>query len=175
MGARPSYAEAVAALGAAIVENGQDVIYGGGGLGLMGVLADAALAKGGRVTGIIPKHLMRAEIAHSGLSEMHVVAGMHERKGLMADLSDAFIAAPGGIGTMEELFEIWSWGQLGLHAKPLGFLDVDGYFGTLHHFLDHMTAEGFIRPHHRAMVFIDNDPKRLLDSLRQYQAPQALG
>ncbi len=171
MGARPDYAEAAAGLGRLLAASGLGLVYGGGDIGLMGVMADAALAAGGEVVGVIPEALMKFEIGHLDLAELHVVASMHERKALMADLSDAFIALPGGIGTMEELFEAWTWAQLGMHAKPLGFLDVAGYYAHLQAFLDHMAGEGFLRPRHRAMVAVETDPARLLDAFAGYTPP----
>ncbi|CAA7611662.1 conserved hypothetical protein [Magnetospirillum sp. LM-5] len=171
MGNRPVYAEAAAALGRLVAERGLGLVYGGGNVGLMGITANAALAAGGEVIGIIPEALMRMEVGHIDLTELHVVGSMHERKAQMADMADAFIALPGGIGTMEELFEVWTWGQLGLHPKPLGFLDVDGYFDHLHTFLDHMVAEGFLRARHRAMVAVESDAGTLLDRFAAYQAP----
>lgn len=173
-GAKPAYARAVAQLAQAIVKRGAEVVYGGGNVGLMGTLADAVLAQGGAVIGVIPQSLMTAELAHGGLSALHVVETMHDRKAKMAELSDAFIAAPGGIGTLEEAFEIWSWGQLGLHAKPLGFFDVEGYYEGLHNFLDQATDQHFIRERHRAMTCMEQDPDRLLDWLATYQAPPSL-
>jgi uncharacterized protein (TIGR00730 family) len=150
-GTRPEYAESARQIGRLIAESGLELVYGGGNVGLMGLVADAALAAGGKVIGVIPEALMRWEVGHLDLTELRVVASMHERKATMAELSDGFIALAGGIGTMEELFEVWTWGQLGLHAKPLGFLDVAGYYAHLHAFLDHMTAEGFLKPRHRQL------------------------
>ena len=140
-GARPIYHEAAAQLGRHIAERGLTLVYGGGAVGLMGVVADAALAAGGEVIGIIPQSLERAEIGHKGLTRLEVVDGMHARKARMAELADAFIALPGGLGTLEELFEVWTWGQLGYHAKPLGLLEVDGFYARLTDFLDHLVAE----------------------------------
>ncbi|CAA7627673.1 conserved hypothetical protein [Candidatus Terasakiella magnetica] len=173
-GIRPAYTEAARALGALLAANGLGVVYGGGNVGLMGVVADAALAAGGEVIGVIPEAMMKWEVGHPALTELRVVASMHERKAMMADLADAFIALPGGVGTMEELFEVWTWGQLGLHAKPLGFLDVAGYYSQLHSFLDHMAAEGFIKPRHRQMVAMDSDPVELLARLRGYVPPATI-
>ncbi|MGE5504971.1 MAG: TIGR00730 family Rossman fold protein [Actinomycetota bacterium] len=175
MGSRPVYAEAAAALGRMVAERGLKLVYGGGDIGLMGVLADAALAAGGEVDGVIPEALMKFEgVGHLDPVRLHVVGSMHERKALMAELADAFIALPGGIGTMEELFEAWTWGQLGLHAKPLGFLDVAGYYDHLHAFLDHMAAEGFLRTRHRDMVAVESDPAALLDRLAAYSPPEVV-
>jgi uncharacterized protein (TIGR00730 family) len=170
-GTRPEYAESARQIGRLIAESGLELVYGGGNVGLMGLVADAALAAGGKVIGVIPEALMRWEVGHLDLTELRVVASMHERKATMAELSDGFIALAGGIGTMEELFEVWTWGQLGLHAKPLGFLDVAGYYAHLHAFLDHMTAEGFLKPRHRQMVMVDSDPATLLGRMAGYEPP----
>lgn len=141
------------------------LVYGGASVGLMGVLADTALAHGGRVVGVIPRSLLDREIAHRGLSALEVVDTMHARKARMAELADAFVALPGGLGTLEELFEIWTWGMLGLHAKPYALLNVDGYYQPLIRFLDHARDEGFIRPAQRDRLVVDTDPARLLDAL----------
>ncbi|HSV30334.1 MAG TPA: TIGR00730 family Rossman fold protein [Candidatus Omnitrophota bacterium] len=170
-GTRPEYVAAAEALGRMLAERGIGLVYGGGNIGLMGAVANAALTNGAEVIGVIPEALMKFEVGHLDLTALHVVGSMHERKALMAELSDAFIALPGGIGTMEELFEVWTWGQLGLHPKPLGFLDVAGYYDHLHAFLDHMTAEGFLQPRHRAMVAVDDDPARLLARFAAYSPP----
>ena len=164
-GAAPGYAEAAAGLGTELAARGAILVYGGGRVGIMGVLADACLGAGGVVIGVIPRHLWEREVGHSGVTRMHVVASMHERKALMADLAHAFLALPGGIGTMEEFFEVWTWGQLGLHAKPLGLLNVGGYFDPLIRFLDHMVSEGFLRPEQRAAVMVDEDVRSLLDRI----------
>ncbi len=171
MGAKPVYAEAARALGRMLAERGIGLVYGGGNIGLMGEVANAALTGGAEVVGVIPEALMKFEVGNLDLSALHVVGSMHERKALMAELSDGFIALPGGIGTMEELFEVWTWGQLGLHPKPLGFLDVAGYYGHLHTFLDHMVAEGFLRERHRAMVAVEEDPAALLARFAAYAPP----
>jgi uncharacterized protein (TIGR00730 family) len=173
-GANPAYAQAAAELGRLLAGQGRTLVYGGGNVGLMGVVADAALAAGGKVIGIIPEAMLKWEVGHADLTELKVVASMHERKAAMADLADGFIALPGGIGTLEELFEIWTWGQLGLHAKPLGLLDVAGYFERLHAFLDHMAAEGFVKARHRAMAAVHYDPATLLDLLESYQPPETI-
>ncbi|HLO76698.1 MAG TPA: TIGR00730 family Rossman fold protein, partial [Magnetospirillum sp.] len=157
-GTNPAYAEAAAATGRLIAQRGLGLVYGGGDVGLMGIVANAALAAGGEVIGVIPDALMRMEVGNPNLTALHVVGTMHERKAMMAELSDGFIALPGGIGTLEELFEVWTWGQLGLHPKPLGLLDVAGYYDHLHAFLDHTVAEGFLKDRHRAMVAVDADP-----------------
>ena len=140
-------------------------MYGGASVSIMGVLADATLAAGGRVVGVIPRALVDREIAHTGLTELHVVDTMHERKARMAELSDAFVALPGGLGTLEEFFEIWTWGMLGLHDKPYGLLDVDGYYEPLIRFLDHARDEGFVRPAQRDRLVVDTDADRLLAAL----------
>jgi len=167
-GLRPSYAEGARALAAAIVDGGHSLVYGGGNVGLMGVVADAVLAAGGEVVGVIPHTLMAREIGHTGVTRLHVVDSMHERKALMADLSDAFVALPGGVGTFEELFEAITWTQLGLHRKPCGLLNVDGFYDGLLQFLDHAWAEGFIKPETRAIVSSGTEPgvllRRLLDT-----------
>ena len=173
-GANPAYAEAAVRLGRLLAGRGLTLVYGGGNVGLMGVVADAALAAGGKVIGIIPESMLKWEVGHADLTELKVVASMHERKAAMADLADGFIALPGGIGTLEELFEVWTWGQLGLHAKPLGLLDVAGYFERLHAFLDHMAAEGFVKTRHRAMAAVHYDPATLLDLLESYQPPETI-
>jgi uncharacterized protein (TIGR00730 family) len=147
------------------------LVYGGAKVGLMGVLADAVLGAGGEVIGVIPDRLMTRELAHAGLHELRVVASMHDRKREMADLADAFVALPGGIGTLEELTEVLSWAQLGLHGKPCGVLDAAGYFERLIAFLDHAVDERFLAPAHRAMLLVASDPDQLLDRLAAYRAP----
>ena len=170
-GARQEYAAAARALGAALVRRNLGLVYGGAKVGLMGVVADTVLAAGGEVIGVIPNRLMTRELAHPGLSELRVVASMHDRKREMADLADAFLALPGGIGTLEELTEVLSWAQLGLHGKPCGVLDVAGYFGQLIAFLDHAVAERFLPSEHRAMLLVAPDPDGLLDRLAAYRPP----
>jgi uncharacterized protein (TIGR00730 family) len=174
-GARPIYHEAAANLGRSLAERGITLIYGGGAVGLMGVVADAALAAGGEVIGIIPQSLERAEIGHAGLTRLEVVDGMHARKARMAELADAFIALPGGLGTLEELFEVWTWGQLGYHAKPLGLLEVDGFYARLTDFLDHLVAERFVREQHRDILQVSEsaaDLLTLMDSWKPTAAPK---
>ncbi|MGC8763975.1 MAG: TIGR00730 family Rossman fold protein [Acidobacteriota bacterium] len=166
------YAEATERLGRLLAQEGVTLVYGGGNVGLMGILARAALQEGGRVIGVIPEHLMAYEVALPEATQMHVVSSMHERKALMADLSEAFVALPGGLGTLEEFFEVWTWAQLGLHRKPLGLLDAGGYFGPLVRFLDHAVAEGFVRPIHRELVVVEEDPRRLLNALEAYRPPE---
>ena len=161
-GADPAYAEAAAELARLLAGRGIGVVYGGGRVGLMGILADTALEAGGEVIGVIPQDLMDREIGHGGLTELHVVGSMHERKALMAELSDAFVALPGGAGTLEELIEVYTWSQLGLHAKPMGVLNVRGYYDGLAALLDHAVQEGFLRPQHRAALHSAATPADLL-------------
>jgi len=165
MGVSPVYRAAAEALGTALAERGIGLVYGGARVGLMGVVADAALAAGGEVTGVIPQALVDREIGHSGLSDLRLVGSMHERKALMASLADAFVALPGGIGTFEELFEMWTWTQLGSHAKPCGLLNVAGFYDRLLGFLDHVVGEGFLKPVHREMLLVGDEPGALLDAL----------
>jgi uncharacterized protein (TIGR00730 family) len=170
-GLRPEYAAATRAFGRLLAERGYGLVYGGGNVGLMGVVADAVLAAGGEVIGVIPHALMAREIGHTGVTTMHVVDSMHERKALMAGLADAFVALPGGVGTFEELFEAITWTQLGLHAKPCGLLNVDGFYDHLLRFLDHAWAEGFIKPETRAIVKASADPIELVDLLNAAEMP----
>ena len=172
-GASPIYREAAEALGQHLAKRGIRLIYGGGAVGLMGVVADAALNAGGEVIGIIPQSLERAEIGHRNLTCLEVVDGMHARKARMAELSDAFIALPGGLGTLEELFEVWTWGQLGYHAKPLGLLEVDGFYARLTDFLDHLVAERFVREQHRAILQVSASPAELLARMDAWQPTAA--
>lgn len=165
-GISPDFLEAARALGQTLAESGIELVYGGASVGLMGAVADAALAAGGRVVGVIPEALVSRELAHRGLSELHVTPSMHARKAMMADLSDGFVALPGGIGTFEELFEIWTWGQLGDHAKPIGLLDVAGFYRPLLAFLDGVVAAGFLRAEHRAMVQVADTPAALLERMQ---------
>ncbi len=170
-GAREEYRSAAADLGRRLAEAGLGLVYGGADVGLMGALADAALEHGGEVIGVMPRLLMPFEVEHEGLSDLRVVDTMHDRKALMAELSDGFIALPGGIGTLEELFEVWTWGQLGQHVKPCGLLDVAGYYRGLRGFIDHMVAEKFLKPPHRAMLMVERDPIVLLARFRDYRPP----
>jgi uncharacterized protein (TIGR00730 family) len=165
-GARPDYERAARELGAAIGAGGAALVYGGGNVGLMGVVADAALAAGARVTGVIPRALMQREVGHGGLTEQLVVATMHERKQAMAERADAFVALPGGIGTLEELFEAWTWHQLGFHDKPIGLLNVAGYYDELLAFMDRCVGEGFLAPAQRRLLHVAGDPAALLARLR---------
>jgi uncharacterized protein (TIGR00730 family) len=170
-GSQPDYAEAAKKLARALVERKIEVVYGGAGVGLMGVLANAILAQGGHVIGIIPQTLVDKEVAHPGLSDLRVVKSMHERKMLMAELSDGFIALPGGLGTIEELFEVMTWALLGLHQKPCGLLNIRDYYRSLIDFLDHATAEKFINDIHRAMLLVEEQPERLIERFERYRAP----
>jgi uncharacterized protein (TIGR00730 family) len=163
--------EVAADVGRALAERGVEVVYGGGRVGTMGAVADGALKAGGSVVGVIPQRMVEWEIAHDGLAELHVVDTMHQRKALMADLSDAFLALPGGAGTMDEFFEIWTWAQLGLHAKPIGLLNVDGFYDHLIAMIDHMVTEGFLKAPYREMVLVDDDIHRLLNRLEGYERP----
>jgi len=172
-GRRPAFAREARQFGEALAGKGLGLVYGGGSIGLMGVVADATLAGGSPVIGVIPRALARREIAHHGLTRLEVVPSMHARKARMARLSDAFVALPGGIGTLEELFEVLTWGYLGIHAKPIGLLDVGRYWQPLVRLLDHAVDEGFLRPAHRKLVLIDRSPARLLARLERYQAPAA--
>ncbi len=170
-GGRPEYAEAAGELGRAIVRRGLELVYGGAKVGIMGATADAVLAAGGRVVGVMPRFLVEKEVAHGGLSELRIVASMHERKMLMADLSDGFVALPGGLGTFEEFFEVLTWAQLGVHRKPCGLLNICGYYEKLIEFLDQAVSERFIRPAHRSMILIEENPAALLEQFEAYEAP----
>jgi uncharacterized protein (TIGR00730 family) len=170
-GRAPTYAAAAQDLGELLAKRGIGLVYGGGNVGLMGELADAVLDAGGQAIGVIPQQLVDREIAHAGLTELHVVENLHQRKALMAELADAFLTLPGGIGTMEELFEVWSWGKLGLHSKPCGLLNVDGYFDSLRALTDQMVTEGFLEPDYREMLLIEEQPSVLLDRLAAYVPP----
>lgn len=172
-GRKPAYARAARQLGAALASRDFGLVYGGGSIGLMGAVADAALEAGVPVVGVIPRALARREIAHHGLTRLEVVPSMHARKARMARLSDAFVAMPGGIGTLEELFEVLTWGYLGIHAKPTGLLDVGGYWKPLVRLLDHAVEEGFLRREHRKLVVIDKSPDRLLGRLLAHRVPAA--
>jgi len=170
-GADAVYAESARRMGQIFADRGIELVYGGGRVGLMGALADAALAAGGRVIGVIPEGLRRREVAHESLTELHVVHTMHERKQLMSDLADGFIAMPGGFGTFEEFCEVLTWSQLGMHAKPCGLLNVKSYYAGLLTLFDHAVAEQLLHPRNRAMVIAESEPKLLLDAMAQYRAP----
>jgi uncharacterized protein (TIGR00730 family) len=171
-GSRPEYGAAARELGRLLAEDNIELVYGGASVGIMGELADSVQEHGGHVTGIIPQQLMEKEAAHTGIPNLIVVASMHQRKSQMADLSDGFIALPGGIGTLEGFFEILTWGQLGIHAKPSGILNVAGYFNELSRFLDHAVEEGFLTEVHRDAIIVESEPGRLLERMRAYSPPE---
>ena len=171
-GSRPEYGDAARELGKLLAEQDIELVYGGASVGIMGELADSVHEHGGHVTGIIPQQLMKKEAAHTGIPDLIVVASMHQRKSQMADMSDGFIALPGGIGTLEGFFEILTWGQLGIHHKPCGVLNVAGYFDALSAFLDHAVKEGFLTETHRKMIMIDSDAGRLLERMGEYAPPE---
>jgi uncharacterized protein (TIGR00730 family) len=170
-GRSPIYADVAARFGTLLGERGIGLVYGGGTVGLMGIIADAATAAGGEVIGVIPHALRAREHDHRGITELHVVETMHERKALMAELADGFVALPGGIGTFEELFEVWTWAQLGYHSKPCGLLNVAGFFDKMSGFIDHVVEEGFLRPEHRSMLIVAEEPDVMIDRLAGYVAP----
>ena len=167
-GARPEYMDAAARLGDLLASRKIGLVYGGATCGLMGAVADSVLEKGGAVVGVIPEQFS-ARVGHTRLTELHVTPTMHTRKQKMFDLSDAFIALPGGLGTLDEMFEMFTWGQLGIHAKPCGFLNIAGYYDGLIRFIDHAVQEGFIHSRHRAMIMIESDPVRMLDRFFNFQ------
>lgn len=169
MGRSESYAQSAKALADSLVSHNIALVYGGASIGIMGTLADQVLQSGGQVVGVIPKALAHKEVMHQGLTELHITQSMHDRKMLMADLSDGFIALPGGIGTLEELFEIWTWAQLGFHQKPCGLLNVDGYFNALIEFLNHVQTEQFVKPHHHDLLIVESEPNPLLDRYFKFQ------
>jgi uncharacterized protein (TIGR00730 family) len=171
VGRRPAYLDAARAMGRALARRGLALVYGGGGVGLMGAAADAALEAGGEVIGVIPRALELRELAHPRLTALHVVGSMHERKAKMAELAHGFVALPGGMGTLEELAEILTWAQLGLHARPCGLLDVDGYYEPLITFFDRAVEEGFVRPEHRSLLVVADDPDALLDAFEAWRPP----
>jgi uncharacterized protein (TIGR00730 family) len=173
-GQRSEYRSAAAELGRMLTERGIAVVYGAGGIGLMGTLADTVLAAGGHITGVIPDALMKAEVVHAGLSDLRVVRSMHERKAIMASLSDAFIALPGGWGTLEEFFEVLTWSQLGLHQKPCGLLNAGGYFNGLLQFLDHAIEEGFVRREYSRLVSVEMTASALVDRLAAFESGPVL-
>lgn len=170
-GADPVYTRAAAEFGARLARRGVSVVYGGSNVGVMGALADGAMAAGGEVIGVIPEALVRKEVAHPAITDLRVVGSMHERKAVMADLAEAFVALPGGLGTLDEFFEICTWAQLGIHAHPCGLLDVGGFFQPLLRFLDHVEAEGFLPTAHRQMILVETDGDRLLDACAAYRPP----
>jgi len=170
-GRRPAFAAAASELGARLAAERIGLVYGGGSVGLMGTVADAALAAGGEVVGVIPEALAGKEVAHTGLTRLHVVKSMHERKALMAEMADAFVALPGGFGTLDELFEAITWGQLGIHRKPIGLLDVEGYFAPLLAFVDRAVGDGFIRPPYRELFVVRATVDGLLAALARHAPP----
>jgi hypothetical protein len=172
LGARPEYADAARRVGTALGRREIGLVYGGGRTGLMGVIADAVLAAGGQVVGVIPGHLAGPELAHGGLTELHVVDGMHERKALMARLASGFLTLPGGVGTYEEFFEALTWAALGLHARPIGVLNVSGYFDPLLRLLDHAVAERFVRPTHLGLIHVSDDPDAIAADLLLRTPPE---
>lgn len=171
LGADPAFATAAHLVGRILAHSGRTIVYGGGRVGLMGAVADAAIESGGRVIGIIPRSLQEKELAHHGLTELRVVGSMHERKAIMADLADGFLALPGGLGTLEEFFETWTWCQLGLHAKPCGLLNVAGFFTPLLAMVAHMEQSRFIGQAHRDLLLVDSDPDRLLHLMAARRVP----
>jgi hypothetical protein len=171
MGVDPAYADAARRLGKLMADQGVSLIYGGGDIGLMGVIANEVMRAGGEVTGIIPQALMDKEVGHHGVTRLHVVKDMHERKAMMAQLADGFIAMPGGIGTLEELFEAFTWLQLGLHAKPIGLLNVAGFYDGLIAFLEHTVQQGFLKANHAALLMHETDPAALLARFRTFAPP----
>ena len=168
-GSDPAFVAAARGVGRELAAAGRTLIYGGGRIGMMGAVADAALAAGGRVVGVIPQALVDREVAHPGLTELRVVRSMHERKALMAELADGFLALPGGLGTLEELFEAWTWGQLGLHAKPYALLNVGGLFDRLLEFLDQLVEQRLVQPEHRAMLRVGTDPAAVIADMAAYR------
>jgi uncharacterized protein (TIGR00730 family) len=170
-GGHPDYAEAAGELGRALADQGIGLVYGGASVGLMGVVADAAMDAGGEVVGVTPQALVDREIAHPRVRDLRVVGSMHERKALMAELADGFIALPGGMGTLEELFEVYTWTQLGLHSKPLGLLDVRGYYERLAAFLDHAVAERFVTAEHREMLVVEERAEAMIEAFRRWRPP----
>ncbi|TWE06712.1 hypothetical protein FB481_105198 [Pseudomonas sp. AG1028] len=171
-GSNPVYLEAATRLGKTLAEAGIGLVYGGASVGLMGAVANAALEAGGEVIGVIPRSLWEKEVAHTGLDDLRIVDSMHQRKALMAELSDGFIALPGGVGTLEELFEVWTWAQLGHHQKPCALLNINGYYDRLTAFLDHMVDEAFVKAPHREMLIVEQDIDALLAAIDGYEAPQ---
>ena len=173
-GARPDYVEGARAFGHLLAQRGIGVVYGGSSVGLMSAVAEAVLDELGDIIGVIPKMLVEREVAHKTLSDLRIVGSMHERKALMAELSDGFVALPGGIGTLEEFFEVWTWAQLGMHDKPCGLLNIAGYFDPLLEFLDRAVTEKFVREVHRSMVIVESDPRALLSKFEAYEPPRVV-
>jgi uncharacterized protein (TIGR00730 family) len=171
-GNNPDFISATKILGKYLADNNIDIVYGGGKVGLMGTIADSVLAHGGKVYGVIPEHLKEKEIAHQNLTELKVVADMHERKACMAEMADAFVALPGGAGTLEEIFEAWTWAQLGHHNKPCAFYNINNFYDQLIGMIDQMSTSGFLNAQYAEMLIHTNDPEELLTSIRSYQAPK---
>jgi len=169
-GATPRYADAARDMARVLVERNIALVYGGGNVGLMGEIADEVLRRGGQATGVIPTALLQREVGHRGLTQLHVVDNMHERKAMMAELADGFIAMPGGIGTLEELFEVMTWSQLGFHDKPIGVLNVDGYYDTLLAFIQHAADQGFLRAQHTSLLMVESDASALLRRFDTFEA-----
>ncbi|WP_252106799.1 MULTISPECIES: TIGR00730 family Rossman fold protein [unclassified Halomonas] len=170
-GRQEAYSRAARDLARSLVSRNLTLVYGGASVGIMGLIADTVLQLGGQAVGVIPESLVRKEVAHPNLTELHVTQSMHERKTLMAELSDGFIAMPGGIGTLEEIFEVWTWSQLGFHQKPCGLLNVEGYFDALTTFFDHAVAEQFVKQPHRSMLMVDSSSETLLERFTRYEPP----
>ena len=170
-GAMPEYSQAARRLGSLLAQRQVGLVYGGGNVGMMGQLAKAVIEQGGEVIGVIPRELLEKKVAYTALSDLRVVGSMHERKALMAELADGFIALPGGLGTLEEFFEVWTWAQLGLHQKPCGLLNICDYYTPLITFLDHLVTQGFLAAAHRSMVMVEEHPEALLEQFDQYRAP----
>lgn len=171
VGAKEEYAEAAKQLASALAAENISLVYGGAKIGLMGVLADAILNYGGEAIGVMPQSLVEEDIAHTGISRLHIVNSMHERKALMAEISDGFILFPGGIGSLDEFFEIITWAQVGLHSKPCGILNIENYYDQLFKFLDYAVTEQFLKPVHRSMLMVENSPQQLLKAFMNYKAP----
>jgi uncharacterized protein (TIGR00730 family) len=171
-GARPAYVQYAKRVGSLLAERGIGLVFGAGSVGLMGAVASAALARGGEAIGVIPYSLLPKEPAHPGLTKLHIVESMHQRKALMAELADAFLTLPGGFGTQEEFWETLTWAQLGLHEKPCGILNVQGYYDYLLQYIDHAIEHGFVRPEHRSLILVESDPDRLVSMLLEYRPPK---
>ncbi|MEI6740553.1 MAG: TIGR00730 family Rossman fold protein [Gemmatimonadaceae bacterium] len=171
-GVRPAYLDAARRMGQLLASRGATIVYGGGNIGLMGALADAALAAGGEVIGVMPHGLVQREVAHHQLTKLHIVDSMHQRKALMAELADSFVVLPGGLGTLEEFFETWTWAQLGVHQKPLGLLNVEGYWSPMVAMLAHVGAEGFLRGSPEEWLVIEEEADRLLDRMAEFTPPR---
>ena len=173
-GRKPEYVQAARELGKALAKADIGVVYGGASIGLMGAVADAAMEQGGEVIGIIPQALVDKEIAHPGLTDLRVVGSMHERKAMMSELSDGFVALPGGLGTLEELFEVWTWAQLGYHSKPCAVYNLGGFYDGLTGWLDHVVSEQFIKPQHRGMLIVESQPQPLIQAMSEYEVPSGV-